>query len=86
MATLNISLPDEMREFVDKQVTAGGYATASEYIRDLVRKAQKQAGREWLMAELQKGIDSGPATLMARGDWEEIRRRGHERLAKRGRR
>ncbi len=58
MATLNISLPDEMRRFVDQQVSAGGYATASEYIRALVRKAQKEAGRDWLAAELHKGIDS----------------------------
>jgi hypothetical protein len=40
MATLNISLPDSRREFVDQQVAAGGYSTASEYIRDLIRQAQ----------------------------------------------
>ena len=48
MTTLNISLPDSMRAFIDEQITQGGYSTASEYIRDLIRQAQKQAAQEKL--------------------------------------
>ena len=40
MGTMNISLPDSMREFVDKQVSARGYGTSSEYVRELIRKDQ----------------------------------------------
>jgi putative addiction module CopG family antidote len=38
MRTLNISLPKSLRKFVDEQVSRGGYATASEYVRELIRR------------------------------------------------
>ena len=59
MATLNISLPDVMRAFVDGQVAAGGYSTASEYVRELVRADQKRAAKERLDQLLIEGIESG---------------------------
>ena len=37
MATLNISLPEEMRQWIDSQVSSGRYANASDYVRDLIR-------------------------------------------------
>lgn len=40
MGTMNISLPDAMKEFVDQQVEARGYGTSSEYVRDLIRREQ----------------------------------------------
>ena len=40
MATMNISLPDQLRAFIDDQVAEHGYGTSSEYIRMLVRKEQ----------------------------------------------
>jgi antitoxin ParD1/3/4 len=50
MGTMNISLPDGMKAFVDEQVSARGYGTSSEYIRDLIRKEQdRQALRGLLM-------------------------------------
>jgi hypothetical protein len=45
MTTLNISLPDSMRNFIEEKVAEGGYSTASEYIRQLVREDQKRAGK-----------------------------------------
>ena len=48
MATLNISLPEPMRAYVDQQVAQGGYSTASEYIRQLVREDQKRAAKQRL--------------------------------------
>ena len=48
MTTLNISLPESMRAFIDEQIAEVGYSTASEYIRDLIRQAQKQAAKEKL--------------------------------------
>ena len=80
MATLNISLPEPMRKFIEQQVAKGGYATASEYLRDLIRQAEKKAGLEWLKGELRKGLNSGPATPMTKEDWVDIRRKAHERL------
>lgn len=38
MSTMNISLPDALKSFVDEQVTQRGYGTSSEYVRELIRK------------------------------------------------
>ena len=40
MGTMNISLPDSLKDFVDEQVDQGGYGTSSEYVRELIRKDQ----------------------------------------------
>jgi antitoxin ParD1/3/4 len=57
MATLNISLPDAMREWIDAQVEAGQYANASDYIRDLVRHDQRE--RDAVRLALIEGEKSG---------------------------
>jgi antitoxin ParD1/3/4 len=43
MATMNISLPDKMREWIDQQVATGRFANASDLMRDLIRDAQVKA-------------------------------------------
>ncbi|RQP24631.1 type II toxin-antitoxin system ParD family antitoxin [Piscinibacter terrae] len=58
MSTMNISLPDSLREFVDQQVAAAGYGTSSEYVRDLIRRDQE---RLRLRALLLEGAASAPA-------------------------
>ena len=40
MSTMNVSLPESLREFIDEQVTERGYGTTSEYVRDLIRREQ----------------------------------------------
>jgi antitoxin ParD1/3/4 len=60
MATLNISLPDLMREWIDAQVSGGEYANASDYIRDLIRHDQRQ--REALKLALIEAEQSGVST------------------------
>jgi antitoxin ParD1/3/4 len=60
MATLNISLPDAMREWIDSQVASGVYANASDYIRDLIRHDQR--GREAVRLALIEGEKSGRST------------------------
>lgn len=56
MASMNISLPDPMREWVQSQIDAGKYASSSDYVRDLIR--QDQARRDKLHA-LQQAITAG---------------------------
>ena len=58
MSTMNISLPDTLRSFVDEQVNQGGYGTSSEYVRELIRKDQ---GRLLLRGLLLAGAASAPA-------------------------
>lgn len=57
MATMNVSLPDPLRDWVDDQVKGGGYANASDYIRDLIRHDQER--RAALKAALREGLESG---------------------------
>jgi antitoxin ParD1/3/4 len=69
MTTLNISLPDSMRTYIETTVAQGGYSTASEYIRQLVREDQKRAAKERLEALLMAGIESGPAVEITDDFW-----------------
>jgi len=80
---MNISLPDLMRTYIEEQVASGGYSTVSEYFRELVRQDQKRKAQERLEALLLEGLDSGNATPMTDGDWEDIRKAVLERVAKR---
>ncbi len=57
MATLNISMPDTMRAWIDAQVASGEYANASDYIRDLIRHDQRE--RDALRLALIEGEKSG---------------------------
>jgi antitoxin ParD1/3/4 len=58
MTTLNISLPDAMKAYVEAQVQAGQYASASDYIRALVREDQKRRAEQELEAKLLAALDS----------------------------
>jgi antitoxin ParD1/3/4 len=55
MGTMNISLPDELKAFVDEQVARGGYGSTSEYLRDLIRR---QRDVETLRQKLMAGLES----------------------------
>jgi antitoxin ParD1/3/4 len=83
MKSLNISLPESMRIYVEEQVASGGYGTASEYIRSLIRSDQKRQATERLEAMLLEGLDSGTATPMTERDWEDLRAEVQEKLAQR---
>jgi antitoxin ParD1/3/4 len=74
MQTMNISLPDQLKEFVDEQVDSGRYSTVSEYVRDLIRIDEKRKMQEKLELLLMEGIQSSEPTEMTRQDWDEIRR------------
>lgn len=51
MSTMNISLPDSLKSFVDEQVSQRGFSTSSEYMRELIRKDQDRTNlREMLLA------------------------------------
>jgi antitoxin ParD1/3/4 len=61
MSTMNISLPDALKSFVDEQVTKRGYATSSEYVRELIRADQD---RERLRKLLLDGAASKPTAAI----------------------
>ena len=60
MKSMNISLPDSMKDWVEAQVDGGNYASASDYVRDLIRKDREHRGRrEALLQALIEGEESG---------------------------
>ena len=85
MATMNISLPDDMKAFVEDQAARKGFGTASEYVRALIRDVQQQAERERLDTLLLDGLNSGPPTPLGKEEWENIRREGKSLIAERQR-
>ena len=72
MATMNVSLPDGLKEFVEAQVDEGDYGTSSEFVRELIRREQ---GRTQLRALLVDGMGSGPGSEMNEAYFERIRER-----------
>ena len=60
MSTMNVSLPDELKSFVDDRVDQGGYGSTSEYVRDLIRRDQD---RERLHRLLLEGAGSAPGPV-----------------------
>ncbi len=63
MATMNISLPDPMKDWVEGQARSGRYSNTSDYVRDLIRRDQD---RQAEVADVQKLVDEGLASGPAR--------------------
>lgn len=80
-SSMNISLPETMRQWVEEQVEANGFGTASEFFRALVREAQKRTAQEVLDRKLIDALESGDATEMTARDWDHIRREVRKRLS-----
>ena len=93
-STLNISLPEAQRLFVEEKIKKEGYGTISEYVRELIRAEQrkeelKEMQREILRQEIQKGVDDIRegrfVTLETPEDYEQLAeqiiKRGREKLA-----
>lgn len=60
MAQINVSVPHALKAWIDEQVAAGRYSSASDVIRELVRRAQEEAAElAWLDAKLDEGFNSG---------------------------
>ncbi len=60
MSTMNISLPEALKSFVDERVDQGGYSTSSEYVRMLIRKDQDRLRLRSLLLEGGASAPTGP--------------------------
>lgn len=80
MTTLDISLPDEMMAFVESQMAHEGHASVGDYLRALIREAQKRHAKRELEAKLLEGLESGPEVEMTREDWTSLRAEALEGL------
>ena len=60
MATMNISLPDPMKDWISAQIESGQYMSSSDYVRDLIRRDQEnRARREAIQTAITQGLESG---------------------------
>jgi len=69
--TMNIALPQSLKDYVLEQVAGGGYSTASEYVRELIRADQKRKAREKIEALLLEGLESGEPIEVTDEFWHE---------------
>ena len=74
MSTMNISLPDTLKSFVDQQVASRGYGTSSEYVRELIRR---ERDRQRLRGLLLDGADSAPTSTADGARFDRLRERAH---------
>ena len=72
MQSMNISLPEPLKEFVDRQIAGGRYSSASEYVRELIRNDEKRAAQERMDALLSEGLE-GEETELTAADWQDVR-------------
>ena len=85
MATMNVSLPDQMKEWVEEQVKTGRYGNSSDYVRDLVRKDQERAEAvEEFDRLIQEGLDSGISELTVEEVFAQARLRAVQDLKNEG--
>lgn len=80
MATMNISLPAQMKAWVEAQSADGRYANSSDYVRDLIRREQVKAEK---IAHWQRLVDEARASGISTRSIEDIRKEAMARLAKR---
>ncbi|WP_107495978.1 type II toxin-antitoxin system ParD family antitoxin [Thalassobius sp. I31.1] len=69
MATMNVSLPDPMKEWVEAQSQTGRYSNASDYVRDLIRRDQERNDK---IAHLQALVEEGRASGVSTRSKEDI--------------
>lgn len=82
MATMNISLPDPLKQFVDEEVRDGGFAGASDYMRDLIRQRQREKAAAFLRQLIAEGLASGPAEPITEDTFTQMRKELRERLTR----
>ena len=72
MTTMNVSLPDELKIFVDERVSHDGYGSTSEYVRDLIRRDRERGHLRNLVLE---GANSGPGAVADIAYFDALRQR-----------
>jgi antitoxin ParD1/3/4 len=72
MATMNISLPDKLKEWAEMQVASGHFANMSDFVRDLMREKKEQQN---YIEYVRQALDAGDASGYTPLDTNELRRR-----------
>lgn len=78
-ATMNISLPEPLKRFVDQQVRDGGFSSTSDYVRELIRERQRYSAEAHLRSLIAEGLASGPAVPVDKTWFADMRKRARSR-------
>ncbi|NDY95016.1 type II toxin-antitoxin system ParD family antitoxin [Wenzhouxiangella limi] len=78
MTTMNVSLPAEMKRWVEQQAHSGRFSNSSDYVRDLIRRDQERRAK---IAHLQQLIDEGLESGVSNMTMSDIRREARSKLA-----
>ena len=79
MATMNVSLPDRMKDWVEAQARTGRYSNVSDYVRDLIRRDQERLEK---LSELQRLIDEGIGSGISSRSMDDILNAAREHAAR----
>ena len=83
---MNVSVTKRQKDFIKARVDSGQYQDASEVVREALRVLENlEFDRDWLEAEIEKGIQSGPPVLVGKDYWKNFRKRLHREHARRQR-
>ncbi len=83
METMNISLPEKLKDYIEERVKTGGYGHVSEYVRELIRQDQKRSDENRLEMMLLAGLNSGSGRTLSKSDWNELRQEIRKRITTR---
>jgi antitoxin ParD1/3/4 len=86
MTTVTISLPESLKEFIDRQLATKGYGNVSEYFRSLLRDAERAEEEARLETLLLEGLASGEDIPLTREFWNELKTEARQIAAKHKRR
>jgi antitoxin ParD1/3/4 len=78
MATMNVSLPDEMKEWVEAQAANGRFANVSDYVRDVLRREQTAIAR--FQTVIDEAMASGVVDMTLDELFEDVKRRSREKI------
>lgn len=77
MATMNVSLPDAMKDWVESRAQTGRYSNASDYVRDLIRRDQERAAK---LVALQRLVDEAEASGVSPNSMSDILQAARRRV------
>lgn len=79
MATMNVSLPDAMKDWVEGRTETGRYSNSSDYVRDLIRRDQEREAKIKAMQKLiDEAIEGGESELSVEEIFDCVRQRARE--------
>ena len=83
--SLNVALPEVLKEYVERRVAEGAFRDPSDYIGTLINEDRKRRAEARLEALLVEGLDSGDPQPLDAAEWESIRQEVRERIGARRR-